>query len=96
MLYREIDNKNNTWYLYIISIVPYQKCIYKSCAFTFKLYYTYPKFIDPNRFLFDMMCHCGSIVKLVIENIHCYRLKNEKILLSNKLSCIACSQKINH
>ncbi|KAL4026378.1 hypothetical protein IC575_014807 [Cucumis melo] len=54
-----------------------------------------PKFMNLNMFTIwhDRLGHPGSIMmKRIIENSHGHPLKNQKILQSKELSCIACSQ----
>ncbi|KAL0553873.1 hypothetical protein IC582_007777 [Cucumis melo] len=54
-----------------------------------------PKFMNLNMFIVwhDRLGHPGSIMmRRIIENSHGHPLKNQKILQSKELSCIACSQ----
>ncbi|KAL0541215.1 hypothetical protein IC582_021256 [Cucumis melo] len=54
-----------------------------------------PKFMNLNMFIIwhDRLGHPGSIMmRRIIENSHEHPLKNQKILQSKELSCIACSQ----
>ncbi|KAL4031308.1 hypothetical protein IC575_009584 [Cucumis melo] len=103
----ETDNKNNIEYLYITFIVSHKKRILKTLpAFSSGLYYTYirvvetyatmnPKFMNLNMFTVwhDRLGHLGLIMmRRIIENSHGHPLKNQKILQSKELSCIACSQ----
>ncbi|KAL0544404.1 hypothetical protein IC582_019519 [Cucumis melo] len=99
--------KNNIEYLYITFIVSHEKCILETLsAFSSGLYYTHIrvietyatmnlKFMNLNMFTVwhDRLSHPGSIMmRIIIENSYGHPLKNQKILQSNELSCIACSQ----
>ncbi|KAL0551518.1 hypothetical protein IC582_010607 [Cucumis melo] len=103
----ETNNKNNIEYFYITFIVSHEKRILETLpAFSSGLYYTHarvvetyatmnPKFMNLNMFTVwhDRLGHPGSIMmRRIIENSHGHPLKNQKILQSKELSCIACSQ----
>ena len=103
----EANNKNNIEYLYITFIISHEKCILETLPiFSSGLYYTHIrvietyttmnlKFMNLNMFTIwhDRLGHPGSIMmRRIIENSHGHPLKNHKILQSNELSCIACSQ----
>ncbi|KAL4020716.1 hypothetical protein IC575_019497 [Cucumis melo] len=99
----ETNNKNNREYLYITFIVLCEKRILETLSVFYSgLYYTHirvieiyatmnPKFMNLNMFTVwhDRL---GHPVRRIIENFHGHPLKNQKILQSNELSCIACSQ----
>ena len=104
MLKLTIKNKK---YIYITFIVSHEKHILETLrVFSFVLYYTHirvietyaimnPKFINLNMFtiLRDQLDHSRSIImRRIIENSHGHLLKNQKILQSNELSCVGCSQ----
>ena len=103
----ETNNKNNIEYLYITFIVSHEKRILETLSsFSSGLYYTHirvsetyatmnPKFMNLNMFTVwhDRLGHPGSIMmRRIFENSHRHPLKNQKILQSKELSCIACSQ----
>ena len=78
----------------------------KLSAFSFGLYHTTIKpieshvvvnlkFNNPKIFILwhDKLGHLGSSMMLrIIEHSHGHPLKNQKIILSNEYSCVACSQ----
>ena len=102
----ETMNEDNVEYLYITSIIFGQKLIMeKLSAFSYGLYHTTikpiesyvvvnHKFNDPKFFVLwhDKLGHPGSSMMCrIIEHSHGHPLKNQKILLLNKYSCVAYS-----
>ena len=103
----ETMNEDNVEYLYITSIIFYQKLIMeKPSYFSFGLYHTTikpieshivvnQKFNNPKVFVLwnVRLGHPGfSMKRRIIKHSHGHPLKNQKILLLNKYSCVACSQ----
>ena len=104
-------NDSNKECLYIISIVYGKKLVVETLsAFSTGLYHTIimpiesyvvvnQKFTDPNTFVIwhDRLGHLGSsMIRRIIENSQGHELKNQKILLSHKYPCVACSQQIDN
>ncbi|XP_073153898.1 uncharacterized protein [Henckelia pumila] len=103
----ETLNENNFEYLGITSIISGQKQIKeKLCALPSGMYFTTikaveantctnQKFIDQQSFKLwhDRLGHPGAtMMRKIIMNSHGHPLKNQKILLHNDYSCVACSQ----
>ena len=101
-------NEDNTEYLYNINVFSWHKqTLKKLIAFSSGLYYTFiheieshivmaHKASDPKYFTLwhDCLGNSGSkMIWRIIENSCGHPLKNQKILLSNEFSCVACSQR---
>jgi hypothetical protein len=103
----ETRNEGGNEYLCIIKHDLNQTCVLEKLpSFSLGLYYTYistiethvivnQKFTDYDKFIVwhDRLGHPGSIMmRKIIENSCGHELKSQKILQSNKFSCISCSQ----
>ena len=97
----------NKEYLYITSIVSGKKLVVETfSAFSTGLYHTTikpiesyvvmnQKFNDPKTFVLwhDRLGHPGSsMMRRIMEKSQGHELRNQKILLSHKYPCVACSQ----
>ena len=100
-------NEDNVEYLYITFIIFGQKLIMeKLSTFSSGLYHTTikpiesyvvmnQKFNDPKVLVLwnDRLSHPrSSMMRRIIEHSHGHPLKNQKSLLPNEYSCVACSQ----
>ena len=100
----ETMNENNVEYLYITSNMSGKKEILRKLpAFSSGLYYTTIKSIESCTIIKDKLYDSKSfklwhdrlgypMMRIIIENSHGHPLKDLKILLLNKNSCIAYSQ----
>jgi len=103
----ETTNETNKEYLLLTKIISGKKCILEKLpSLSSGLYYTKisavenhhlvdQKSTNQNEFLIwhDRLGHPDSIMmRRIIKNSYGHSLKNHKILKSNEISCVACSQ----